>query len=132
MKKSIVIFIFLAITFVLTTVAASKLLYYAYSVNESIEHNIHNPNLKDWISIWRDMFDVYFPFGLMSLFAALATLAAMIIIAIKDFPVFQPLLAKLNAKRDARKQAKAEKAEADKQARIEQLQSELEQLKKDE
>lgn len=56
----------------------------------------------------------------------------MVIIALKDFPVFKPMLDKLSAKRDARKQAKAAKAVADKQARIERLQSELDALKKDE
>lgn len=70
--------------------------------------------------------------GIFALLAALATLAAMILIALKDFPVFKPMLDKLAAKRDMRKQAKAEKAVADKQARIERLQSELDELKKDE
>ncbi len=75
-------------------------------------------------------------YGILALVAALCSLAAMIIIAIKDFPVFKPLVDKLSAKRAAHKQAsdaaKAEKAEADKKARIEKLTAELEELKKDE
>lgn len=71
-------------------------------------------------------------YGSLSLIAAFATLAAMVLIALKDFPVFKPMLDKLTAKRADRKQAKAEKAAADKQARIERLQSELDELKKDE
>ena len=74
--------------------------------------------------------------GILALLASLATLAAIIIIAIKDFPVFKPLVDKFNAKRAAYKEqreaVKAEQAEAAKQARIEQLQAELDELKKDE
>jgi len=55
---------------------------------------------------------------------------------IKDFPVFKPLVDKFTAKRAAHKEQreaiKAEQAEAAKQARIEQLQAELDELKKDE
>lgn len=74
--------------------------------------------------------------GILALLASLSTLVAMIIIAIKDFPFFKPLVDKFNAKRAARKEqraaVKAEQAEAAKQARIEQLQAELDELKKDE
>ena len=66
---------------------------------------------------------------------SLAGIAAMVLIAIKDFPVFKPLAEKLQAKLQARRQinvqAKADRAEANKQARIEQLQAELDELKKD-
>lgn len=70
--------------------------------------------------------------GLLALLAALCTLAAMIMIAIKDFPCFKPLIDKFKARREAKAEAKTEKAVADKQARIEQLQAELNELKKDE
>ena len=78
----------------------------------------------------------YLRFGLFSLFASLATLAVMIVIAIKDFPVFKPLTDKLADKRAARKearsQAKAEQAAIAKQERIDQLKAELDELQKDE
>lgn len=95
----------------------------AFSYESTLAHTIQNLNTQI----------IYFVFTLL---AALATLAAMILVALKDFPVFKPLLDKLAAKRADRKQAndtaKAEKAAADKQARIERLQSELDELKKDE
>lgn len=72
--------------------------------------------------------------GILTIIFAVANLAAMALIAVQNFQCFKPLLDKLKAKRDARKAAKetaaAEKAEADKQARIEQLQNELDELKK--
>ena len=74
--------------------------------------------------------------GILALLASLSTLVAMVLIAIKDFPVFKPLVDKFNAKRAAYKEQreaiKAEQAEVAKQARIEQLQAELDELKKDE
>lgn len=75
-------------------------------------------------------------YGSLAVLASLATIAVMVLIAIKDFPVFKPLVDKFNAKRAAHKEQreaiKAEQAEAAKQARIEQLQAELDELKKDE
>lgn len=70
--------------------------------------------------------------AIISTLATLSTLAAIIVIAIKDISCFKLLIDKIKAKLEERKIAKAEKAEADKQARIEQLQAELDELKKDE
>lgn len=51
-------------------------------------------------------------YSVIAIIAALCDLAAMIIIAIKDFPVFKPLVDKLTAKRAAHKeQREAIKAE---------------------
>lgn len=74
----------------------------------------------------------YLAYSILALVAALCDLAAMVLVAIHNFPCFKPLLDKHAAKCDERKQAKAERAEADKQARIERLTAELEELKKDE
>lgn len=67
--------------------------------------------------------------------SGIVIIAVMFLIALKDFPVFKPIhdkfVAKSNARKAVRTQAKADKAEAAKQARIEQLQAELEELKKD-
>ena len=76
-------------------------------------------------------------FGLLLyLPAILADVAAMTLIAVKEFPVFKPLTDKIAARHAARKEArntaKAAKAEAEKQKRIEQLEAELHSLKKDE
>lgn len=59
----------------------------------------------------------------------IVTIITMILIAIKDFPVFKPLFDKVSARKQARAQVKAEKAEADKQNRIAALEAELEELK---
>ncbi len=131
MKKTIIIIIILMCAFAVSSYGAYKLLTLAYSV-----HNVHTTD-ELWLEIYDQLFnEVYLPYGILALVAAIATLAAMIIIAIKDFPVFKPLVDKFNAKRAAHKQAsdaaKAEKAEADKKARIEKLTAELEELKKDE
>lgn len=63
--------------------------------------------------------------------ACLTTLFVIILIAIKDFPVFQPLVDKLNARKEARNIAKVEKAEQAKQNKIEALEKQLEELKKE-
>lgn len=136
MKKQVIVFLALIVTFALSTIVTIKLLYCAVSVSVAINQNYQNPNMQDWVRIWREMFDLYFPYGILSLLATLGTLVALIFVAIKDFPVFKPLIDKFNAKRAARKEqraaVKAEQAEEAKQARIEQLQAELDELKKDE
>ena len=70
------------------------------------------------------------PYSLLTLIALPITLFVIILIALKDLPVFKPLADKLTARKEKRTQAKAERAEADKQARIAELENELEELKK--
>ena len=88
------------------------------------------------IEVWRNSMQKGLIYAISTLLAAIATLTAMIIIAIKDFPVFKPLTDKLADKRAARKearsQAKAEQAAIAKQERIDQLKAELDELQKDE
>lgn len=76
---------------------------------------------------------IYIVFTILSCFA---DIAVIVLIAIKDFPVFQPIVDKYTAWATARKadnQAKAnEVAEAKKQQRIADLEKELNELKKDE
>lgn len=64
--------------------------------------------------------------------ATLTILASMLLVALLNLSIFQPLRDKLAARKQARKEIKVQKAEANKQARIEALQNELDQLKKDE
>ncbi len=66
----------------------------------------------------------YLTYGLLALLAAAADIVAMVLIALKEFPVFKPFI-------DKRRARKAERKEADRQARIEALESELEELKGD-
>ena len=75
-------------------------------------------------------------YGSAYFIAVLADVAAMVLIAVKEFPVFKPLTDKIAARhaacKEARAAAKAAKAETEKQKRIEQLEAELHSLKKDE
>ena len=71
------------------------------------------------------------PYTIFAGFAVIANLAVIILITLKDLPVFKPLLDKLNARKQKRAQAKAERAQADKQAKIAELEAQLQELKKD-
>ena len=62
----------------------------------------------------------------------IAAMSAIVLIAIKEFPVFKQLTDKWKLHRQARLQAKVAKSEANKQKRIEKLEAELKDLKKDE
>lgn len=68
-------------------------------------------------------------YAVLNTLASIATLTAIILIALKDLPVFKPIADKLTAHKEKRTQAKAERAEADKQARITELENELNELK---
>lgn len=57
--------------------------------------------------------------------ATISNLIAIILIGLKDF---KPLASKYKARKETRAKAKAERAEADKQAKIQALKSELEKL----
>lgn len=124
MKRTIMVEILLLFTFVVVLTLGIWCLK-AGIMNFNALHNYQEQELAKYAYM-------YLIFGICGILAALATLTVMVIIALKDFPVFKPMLDKLTAKRADRKQAKAEKAAADKQARIERLQSELDALKKDE
>lgn len=69
---------------------------------------------------------------LLYLPAAIADFTSIVLIAVFPLPGIKPLVEKVQARREARFAARAEKAEADKQKRIEELQAELDELKKDE
>lgn len=71
------------------------------------------------------------PYGIIGLIACIATLTAIILIAIKDFSVFKPLVDKINARKEARNKVKVDKAEQAKQNKIEALEKQLEELKKE-
>ena len=118
MKKTIIIELLLVI-------AISLLIYpwilYLQSLNLYITFNAFNE---------RGFVDCITMVILLSL-PIIANLTAIILIAIKDFPVFKPLLDKLNARKQKRAQEKAVRAEADKQAKIAALEAQLQELKKD-
>ncbi len=136
MKRVVIIEIVLAFAIAMLLACSIKFFMYVSkmynNINMLYDLDMSDASRNEIIERYRGNIAIALSYGIPALLAALATLAAMVLIALKDFPVFKPLLDKLAAKRDARKQAKAEKAAADKQARIERLQSELDALKKDE
>lgn len=67
---------------------------------------------------------------ILSMVGTITDIIAMVLVALKD-SVFKPILDKLEAKKQARNEAKALKAEEAKQAKIAELQAQLEELKKD-
>ncbi len=101
-----------------------------------IQSNMSEAQRLELIEVWRNSMQKGLIYAISTLLAALAILAVMIIITIKDFPVFKPLTDKLADKRAARKearsQAKAKQAAIAKQERIDQLKAELDELQKDE
>lgn len=129
MKRTIVIETFLLLTVILLICCGAFLFRYAEDLKLSIRlsgaDEMVIERLNETLSL-----------GILTIIFSFANLAAMALIAVQNFPCFKPLLDKLKAKHDAQKAAKetaaAEKAEADKQARIEKLQAELDELKKDE
>lgn len=141
MKKTVVVEILLLLAFCVLLACAINYLRTACETLKTIEWIktdpiFSDPEREDLVYTYNLHLATTLSYGIPALIAALSTLAAMVIIAIKDFPVFKPLVDKFNAKRAAhneqRAAVKAEQAEEAKQARIEQLQAELDELKKDE
>lgn len=70
--------------------------------------------------------------GIATIVSVFFDIAVIIMTALKDIKVFQPLIDKHNARKEQIGAVRAAKADADKQKRIEELQAELQELKKDE
>lgn len=70
-------------------------------------------------------------YSIFSFLAAIADIAVMALVAIKEFKVFQPLIDKHNARKQARAAARTAKAESEKQKEIAELEKRLDELKKD-
>lgn len=135
MKKTIFIEIILAFTITVLIVCAVKFMAYVIDLNyrlELLKYCAPGEQTALLTTKYTNQRNEALSCGIPLIISTITTFIVMVIIALKDFPVFKPMLDKLSAKRDARKQAKAAKAVADKQARIERLQSELDALKKDE
>ncbi len=67
----------------------------------------------------------YLPSCILISLATIADIAVIVLVTLKELPAFKPLIDKLKLSKEERKQIK-------KQARIEKLQDELDELKKDE
>lgn len=126
MKRTIVIEILLLIAAIAMIACCVQFFVMVANDLETIEW--FKQENQEYLSWYRFVLQ-YSIFGSLSLLATLADLAAMVLIALRDIP---KLKAWIEQRKAARKVAKAEKAEADKQTRIAMLQAELDQLKKDE
>ena len=90
------------------------------------------PEFLDQYRYFYDMGVTNLCYGLCLLVSSLCATSAMVLIAVFPLSGIKPLVEKVQAKREARANLRAEKAEADKQRRIEELQAKLDELKKDE
>lgn len=140
MKKTIIIEIILVLVFCVLIACAIKLLAYAHYSMQFVERlqdmSLDEVTRQDISQQTKKYISTALSYGIPSLLAALATVAAGILIALKDFPVFKPFVDRLAAKHAERKQRRSEqktaKAEENRQSRIASLQAELDELKKDE
>lgn len=138
MKKTIIIEVLLLFVFCVALACAIKILIFSTNMLYMIDYannvlQYENDNLRiEYIASLNEQYNTALSYGIPAIFAAVADLAAMVIIAIKDFPVFKPLVDKFKAHKEQRDAAKAKQAEIAKQERINELQAELDELKKDE
>ena len=120
MKKQIVIEILLL--FVLAVLIAISTNFLQTSITHFNHYHSENYEVfKEWgiqQLVW----------GIFALLACIADIAVMVLVALKDFKLFMPLIEKHNARKAQIAAARAAKADADKQKRIEELQAELDDL----
>lgn len=124
MKRTIIIEILL----IATLGILFALNYYCWNyISEIIDLK---DKIPQWTNEYYSMLKHHLPYAIFALFAILADVAAIILIAIKDFPIFKPIVDKFTAHKEKCAQAKAERAEEAKQAKIQALEAQLEELKK--
>ena len=130
MKKRIILEV--CLLFVFCWLIACNIIWWQ-SVASTINDIDYLQSINDieTVTYLKESLNLGLTYAVFSLIAAIVTLSSIIIIVV-DSPYFKPLLEKLEAKKNARKTAKTEKAEITKQKRIEQLENELNELKKDE
>ena len=131
MKKIVVIEILLLFVFAVLIACTTKLFIYITELNEEmIKYGIDTQAFG--YQIYKGRLNTATSYAIPTLIASIADLVVIVIIAIKDFTVFKPIAVKFNAHKEKRAEARAEKVEIAKQQRIEKLQAELNELKKDE
>lgn len=121
MKRSIIIEILLI--FVLGVLLSVTILN-LQSIISSINWYKNNAEFYSWEEYAKETnFAAYIIRLVFYLLATIANLGAIILIAVKDFPVFNPVVDKHTAR-------KAERTAAKKQAKITELEAQLEELRK--
>lgn len=136
MKKTIVIETLLLIVLAVLLSCAIITLKDISSMNEYIEHfNTLPPNDANYdigfiiVANTKVYVCKYLSIGIPAIIAAVADFTAIIITAVRDIPIIKQSIESFKAKRTARKEQRATTA---KQERIDKLQAELDELKKDE
>ena len=123
MKKSIVIEVLLL--FVLAVLIADCVKFFQASI---AHFNLSDSPAYD--AFYKTAIDQLVR-GIFALLACIADIFVMVLVALKDFKLFMPLIEKHNARKQELAAARAAKADADKQKRIEELQAELDALNGD-
>ena len=138
MKKTIVIEILLAFIFAVLIACSSPFFKHVAAMNEYIEEIngfiLYDPNVdySSDLKYYNAQINQALAYAIPMLIAAIADIVVMVVIAIKEFPIFKSLKNKFKIRQEQRAAAKAEQAKIAKQQRIEKLQAELDELKKDE
>lgn len=134
MKRTIIIVLIMILTLGVSLACTVVFMRYGIEYRNSIKY--YSDYFPDLVDIWRENMRKAFTYGVFSLLSSVGIFIAMVILAVRDFPVFRPLIdklhSKLQAKRAAHKEKRAKQAEIAKQERISKLQAELDELKKDE
>lgn len=134
MKKSILLTVLMVFIFVVLIVLD---VYFWRAVNSYIQaiqtlKGYTDSQYQEIITEFQQGLTKLAIYGSVTTIASVATLAAIILIATKDLPILKHISDKLAVRKEKRTQAKAERAQANKQAKIQALEQQLEELKKDE
>ena len=122
MKRTILIEFFLLFSLISLIIAIVHISINTYSFYQV--WLIAEPDLQFSESSYYDGFNSNLIQLIIVRVGALCTIASMVMLAIKDFPVFAPMI-------ERRKKKKAERKERHKKKRITELEKQLNELKKD-
>lgn len=120
---------------ILLLFASAVLLYFAITRIDISINNFHNYEVAYAFQEFENA-ELYQKAGInsvilscVSFLATFGNIFVIILIAIKDFPVFKPLVDKVNARKQALKEEKKQKELEGKQQQLEKLQAEIDNLK---
>lgn len=123
MKRTVFIEIILIISTIIAIITSTILFrnaFYYYNEWVVFAGQFDNTTMNEIYSLY----NFHITYAILAIFGALCTIASMVMLAIKDFPVFAPMI-------ERRKKKKAERKERHKKKRITELEKQLNELKKD-
>ena len=130
MKRTIIIEILLLFVLAVLLACTIKLFVYINDLKEEME--AYGLTSGFGYAVYSGRISTATSYVIPTFIAAIATAVAMVLVAVFNLPAFKPLVDEMKARKEQRAAAKAELAEVAKQQRIEKLQAELDELKKDE